>query len=84
MMATPKTFESKVVMVENQMTSELTPTHLIVAVPLTRGEDGKLTLPESSSGKTLQVATTHGNVNSGTKIKGNALFVGCNAYLRND
>ena len=76
--------ESKITTIENTMSTEITATHLIVAVPLTRGDDKKLSLPASASGKTLQVATTHGNCNSGTKIKGQALFIGMNAYIRND
>ena len=69
---------------ENIMSTEITATHCILAIPLTRGDDGKLSLPESPSGKTLQVATTHGNCNTGTKIKGAALFAGANVYVRND
>ena len=70
--------------VENVLSCELTTTHAIVAVPLTRDNDGKLSMPESASGKTLQVATSHGNVNTGVKIKGSAVFAGVNVYTRND
>ena len=79
-----KTIENKVTTAENIMSTEITTTHCILAIPLTRGDDGKLSLPESPSGKTLQVATTHGNCNTGTKIKGAALFAGANVYVRND
>jgi hypothetical protein len=76
--------KSQIETVENVCSCELTTTHAIIAVPLTRSEDGKLSLPESATGKTKQVATTHGNINTGTKIKGAAVFAGVNVYLRND
>ena len=79
-----KTQKHEITTVENQMVCEVTNTHAILAVPLTRDDNGKLSLPESPSGKTLQVATSHGIVNTGTKIKGAAMFAGVNVYLRND
>ena len=84
MSTTPKTTESKITTVENQVSCELTTTHVLLAIPLTRDEEGKLSMPQSPSGKTLQVATTHGNVNTGSKIKGAAVFAGVNVYVRND
>ena len=36
----------------------------------------------SASGKTLVVATTHGNVPSQVQIEGKPLIVGVNAYIR--
>ena len=36
----------------------------------------------SASGKTLVVATTHGNVPSQVQIDGKPLIVGVNAYIR--
>jgi len=52
-------------------------------------EAGKLTLvlklqepTPSASGKTLVVATTHGNVSSGVKLNGQDVIVGVNAYIR--
>lgn len=36
----------------------------------------------SASGKTLVVATTHGNQASGINVQGKPLIVGVNAYLR--
>ena len=36
----------------------------------------------SASGKTLVVATTHGNVSSGVKLNGQDVIVGVNAYIR--
>ena len=37
----------------------------------------------SASGKTLVVATTHGNQPTDVKIDGKPLIVGVNAYIRN-
>jgi len=36
----------------------------------------------SASGKTLVIATTHGNVPSDVQIDGKPVIVGCNAYIR--
>jgi hypothetical protein len=36
----------------------------------------------SSTGKTLVVASTHGNQPTTTTVDGKILFVGCNAYIR--
>ncbi len=36
----------------------------------------------SASGKTLVVASTHGNQNTGIEINGKALIVGLNAYTK--
>ena len=36
----------------------------------------------SASGKTLVVATTHGNVPSQVQVDGKPLIVGVNAYIR--
>ncbi len=36
----------------------------------------------SASGKTLVVATTHGNVPSDVEVNGKTVTVGCNAYIR--
>ena len=38
----------------------------------------------SASGKTLVVATTHGNVPSDVRMNGNPVIVGVNAYIRNN
>ncbi len=35
----------------------------------------------SSTGKTLVVASTHGNVNTGIEIQGKALMVGVNGFI---
>lgn len=36
----------------------------------------------SASGKTLVVASTHGNVSAGVKLNGQDVIVGVNAYIR--
>lgn len=37
---------------------------------------------ESASGKTLVVATTHGNMPTTAQVNGKAIIVGINAYIR--
>lgn len=37
----------------------------------------------SASGKTLVVASTHGNVVSQAKVDGKAVTIGLNAYIKN-
>ena len=37
----------------------------------------------SASGKTLVVATTHGNVPTDVEVNGKPVIVGVNAYIRN-
>jgi len=61
---------------------------MILAVKID-GEAGTLTLvlklqepTPSASGKTLVVASTHGNVSSGVKLNGQDVIVGVNAYIR--
>ena len=36
----------------------------------------------SKSGKTLVVASTHGNITTGEKINGKEVTIGVNAYIR--
>jgi hypothetical protein len=36
----------------------------------------------SASGKTLVVASTHGNVPAGVKLEGHEIIVGVNAYIK--
>ena len=79
-----KTTESKITTVQGQMACEVSTTHVILAIPFVLDENGKLKLAESKSGKSLMVATTHGNVNTGQRIKGSALIAGGSAYLRNE
>lgn len=38
---------------------------------------------ESSSGKTLVVATTHGNIPTDVKVDGKVVKLGLNAYIAN-
>jgi len=52
-------------------------------------KDGKLTIvietqppTPSASGKTLVVATTHGNVATQVLVDGKPLIIGLNAYVR--
>jgi len=53
-------------------------------------KDGKLVITldmqsppaPSASGKTLVVASTHGNQATGALIDGKPIIVGCNAYIR--
>ena len=55
-----------------------------------KGNKLVITLPlinpprESSSGKTLLVATTGGNKETNLKIKGKSVIVGVNAYIYNE
>ncbi len=51
--------------------------NLIITIPV----NGKPTV--SDSGKTLQVASSHGNMPTSIQIDGFPLFVGVNAYIRN-
>lgn len=37
----------------------------------------------SASGKTLVVATTHGNTATTVQVKGKPVIIGLNAYIRN-
>jgi hypothetical protein len=55
----------------------------------TRIEDGKLIIvlplqkPQpSASGKTLVIATTHGNMPTEVKVDGRTLIIGVNAYVK--
>mgnify|MGYP007118539006 CR=1 FL=1 len=52
-------------------------------------ENGKLIISidlqeptPSASGKTIVVATTHGNVNTDCNVNGKPLVIGLNAYIR--
>ena len=42
------------------------------------------TAKPSSSGKTLVVATTNGNVATDVEVNGKTLYIGLNAYIRKD
>lgn len=39
---------------------------------------------ESKSGKSLTIATTHGNMRSNARFKGKTVTIGANAYIPND
>lgn len=49
---------------------------LVIRLPLQ-------TPTRSASGKTLVVASTHGNVKSSAKIDGKEITIGVNAYISN-
>jgi hypothetical protein len=55
-----------------------------------KGDNLIITLPlekeprPSTSGKTLVVATTHGNVQLGAEYKGKPVTIGVNAYIKKD
>lgn len=50
---------------------------LVVRIPMQKGKPSK-------SGKTLVVATTHGNVETDAKVNGKKIKLGLNAYIPND
>ena len=50
--------------------------YLIISVPL------QSPTPSKSSGKTLLVASSHGNVPTSAIINGKPVIVGLNAYIR--
>jgi len=51
---------------------------LIITVPILKP------LKPSKTGKSLTVATTHGNRPTEAQVQGKPLIVGVNAYIRND
>lgn len=59
----------------NELTAEIKDEMLIVAIPL------QAPAP-STSGKTLVVASTHGNVATSAIVNGKPVTVGLNAYIR--
>lgn len=58
-----------------QMTASIEGEFLVIRVPL----NSKPT--PSASGKTLVVATSHGNKQTEIEVQGKSLFVGVNAYI---
>jgi hypothetical protein len=50
---------------------------LVLRVPITEG------LPASPTGKTLQVASSHGNLATAATLQGQPIVIGLNAYIRN-
>ena len=51
--------------------------NLVITIPM----NDKPTVSES--GKTLQVASSHGNTPTSVQVDGSPLIVGVNAYIRN-
>lgn len=51
--------------------------HLTIRIPV----NAKPTV--SDSGKTLQVASSHGNAPTSVQVDGSPLIVGVNAYIKN-
>jgi hypothetical protein len=58
-----------------QMTASIEGEYLVIRVPL----NSKPT--PSASGKTLVVATSHGNNQTEIEVQGKPVFVGVNAYI---
>ena len=57
------------------MKAEIKDGNLIVTIPLQEPK-------ASTSGKTLVVASTHGNVDSGVQVQGHKVMLGLNAYIK--
>ena len=56
------------------MKAEIKGNNLIITIPMSEPEASK-------SGKTLVVASTHGNVKTDVMVKGKPLTIGLNAYI---
>lgn len=63
---------------KKEMTIEETATELVITIPKQKP------FKESKSGKSLVVATTHGNIPTSTIIDGKPLTIGVNAYIKAD
>lgn len=59
------------------MQTEVKGDNLVITIPMNK----KPTV--SASGKTLQVASSHGNTPTSTQVQDSPLIVGVNAYIRN-
>jgi hypothetical protein len=57
------------------MKAEIKDGNLIVTIPLQEPK-------ASMSGKTLVVASTHGNVKAGVQVQGQDVMLGLNAYIK--
>lgn len=60
---------------EKEMKVEVGQFELVITIPMLKP------LKPSKSGKTLVVATTHGNVPTSAVVNGKPLIVGLNAYI---
>jgi len=61
---------------EQTLEVKVTPTHLEIRIPLLKP------MKESKTGKSLVVATTHGNMTTEAVVNGKPVFVGLNAYIK--
>lgn len=61
---------------ENQIKVEIVDGKLVISLPL-----NPVPTP-SASGKTLVVASTHGNVATTAQVNGQPVVIGVNAYIR--
>ena len=59
------------------MQTEVKGDNLIITIPMNKKP------AVSASGKTLQVASSHGNTPTATQVDNSPLIVGVNAYIRN-
>lgn len=59
--------------------AELKNGNLILSIPVNDAKD----LPLSTTGKTLIVASTHGNIPTPVTVNGQPLVVSINAYIKN-
>jgi len=63
-------------MPEKSMTVVVKATELVITIPLIKPPK------PSKSGKSLTVATTHGNIVTDAVIAGKSIVVGVNAYIK--
>jgi len=61
-----------------QLTATIESGYLVIRVPLNP------TPTRSASGKTLVVATSHGNKQTEVEVQGKPVFVGVNAYIHHN
>ena len=64
-------------MAKKEMEVEVTKTELIIRIPRVIPPT-----PSKKTGKTLIIATSHGNVPTTAKVDGKVLTVGVNAYIK--
>jgi hypothetical protein len=59
------------------MTTEIKDGNLIITIPLEKPTP-------SASGKTLVVASTHGNMKTSAMVEGKPIIIGVNAYIKKE
>ncbi len=59
------------------MNAEIKGNNLVITIPMQEPTP-------SASGKTLVVATTHGNTVTNATVKGKPVTIGLNAYIKNN